>query len=193
MHVLKKTELAAYSVSLALLLALLCVTVLAENQKGIIIRQASGLIVNGAYRIDADIDYHLGEESEKALLHGVSLQIDVELRLKMKRPWLWNKTIEESVISYRLEHYPLSGQYLVTNLTTGNREQFRNLPGALDYMGKISNFPLVAENRLQEDRTYLVQVRARLNRQALPAPLRPLAYLSSRWNVSSPTHEWTLQ
>jgi len=190
----RKSDVFAFSVSLPIILILLlCVPVLADNQKGIIIRHANGLIVNGMYRVDAEIDYHLSEEATQALLHGVSLQMDIEFRVKLKRPWLWNKMIEESVLSFRLEHHPLSGNFLVTNLATGERDQFQNLPGALDNLGKISNFPLITEDKLQPDKNYLVEIRARLNKQALPAPLRPLAYLSSRWHVASPGYKWMMQ
>ncbi|HSR62486.1 MAG TPA: DUF4390 domain-containing protein [Gammaproteobacteria bacterium] len=194
MHVSRKSDVLAVPVSLPIILfMLLCAPVLADNQKGIIIRHANGLIVNGVYRVDAEIDYQLSEEATQALLHGVSLQMDIEFQVKMKRPWLWNKMIKESVLSYRLEHHPLSGNFLVTNLATGERDQFQNLAGALENLGKISNYPLVTEDRLQPDKNYLVEIRARLNKQALPAPLRPLAYLSSRWHVASPGYEWMMQ
>lgn len=194
MHVSRKSDVLAVPVSLPIILfMLLCAPVLADNQKGIIIRHANGLIVNGVYRVDAEIDYQLSEEATQALLHGVSLQMDIEFQVKMKRPWLWNKMIKESVLSYRLEHHPLSGNFLVTNLATGERDQFPNLAGALENLGKISNYPLVTQDRLQPDKNYLVEIRARLNKQALPAPLRPLAYLSSRWHVASPGYEWMMQ
>lgn len=194
MHVSRKSDVLAVPVSLPIILfMLLCAPVLADNQKGIIIRHANGLIVNGVYRVDAEIDYQLSEEATQALLHGVSLQMDIEFQVKMKRPWLWNKMIKESMLSYRLEHHPLSGNFLVTNLATGERDQFQNLAGALENLGKISNYPLVTEDRLQPDKNYLVEIRARLNKQALPAPLRPLAYLSSRWHVASPGYEWMMQ
>ena len=98
-----------------------------------------------------------------------------------------------STISYQLEHHPLSGHYLVTNLNNYQRKHFQNLRGALDYLGKIENLPLFLREDILPDRVYIGRMRARLNIQKLPASLRPLAYLSPKWRMSSQWYKWVIK
>ena len=163
------------------------------DTKGIEIDYINGAMKEDVYSIDAHILYNFSAESREALDHGVALQIDIELRVMKRRQWLWNKTITSKVLSYRLEHHPLSGYYLVTNLIDGSRQQFQSLGGVLNFLGTIKNYPLVARGLLLPDNVYIAQIRARLNIQALPAPLRPLAYVSSKWYLASTWHDWIIQ
>lgn len=164
----------------------------AEN-RGIEIDYAGSTLESNIYLMDARIVYHFSDETRKALDHGVSLQIDIELRVKKHRPWLWDKTVTTTELNFMLEHHPLSGNYLVTNLANGRKRQFQDLTGALDFLGTIKNHPLIPRNLLASDGKYIAQIRAGLNIQALPAPLRPLAYVSSKWQLASPWHDWTIQ
>jgi len=164
-----------------------------SGARGIKIDHAASTLENGVYLTDAHIVYHFSDETRKALEHGVSLQIDIELRVKKHRPLLWDKTIATTQLNYMLEHHPLSGYYLVTNMANGRRRQFQDLAGALDYLGTVREHPLVMRELLDSDGRYSAQIRASLNIQALPAPLRPLAYVSTRWQLASPWHGWVIQ
>ena len=151
-----------------------------------------GRLNDDAYSIDARIQYRFSEESQEALDHGVALQIDINLVAQIHRKWPWNKTIASSTLSYRLEHLPLSNNSLVTNLHDYQRRYFQDLQKALHYLGVIKNFPLLKSGILMPENKYVARIRARLNIQALPAPLRPLAYVSSKWRLISPWYEWII-
>ena len=198
MHVWKKHDAMAFipdrtqltSLILMLLVSLMSV---AGTSPAITIETATGTIYEGIYSINAAISYQLGSEASKALDHGVPLEFDTELQLLKYRPWIWDKLISASTITYRVEHQPLSGQYLVTRLNTGSRHQFQDLAGVLEFMGKIQKFPLVETSQLAGNEGYYVRMRTRLNIEALPAPLRPLAYLSSQWRLASPWQTWKVK
>ncbi|MBI4005141.1 MAG: DUF4390 domain-containing protein [Gammaproteobacteria bacterium] len=168
-------------------------TVLPDNKKGIEIDYLTGVVNGDVYTIDAYILYDFGTEVREALDHGVALQIDTEFRVIQRRQWIWDKTIASKVLSYRLEHHPLSGHYLVTNLIEGSRRQFQRLEAALKFLGTIKDYPLVARELLLPDNIYIALIRARLNIRTLPAPLRPLVYVSSKWRLASPWQEWIIQ
>jgi hypothetical protein len=160
---------------------------------GIKIDSADGEIIENMYNVNANITYQLGIENRNALEHGVPLEFDIEFRIKKYRPWIWDQTLISRTITYRLEHQPLSGDFLVTRLNDGKLKQFQNLEDVLEYIGKIKNFPMIDSAILETGETFYAQVKIHLKIEALPAPLRPLAYLSSEWRLSSPWQTWVIQ
>jgi hypothetical protein len=165
---------------------------MAENP-GINIKYVTGAIDENTYRVNADIDYHFNAEIGKALTHGVALQFDTRFEVKKHRTWFWDKTIRIIMLKYKLQYHPLSGYYLVTNMGNGEHQQFQHLDEATAYLGKLKNYPLVTRNILESgDDQYYGLIDVRLDIQSLPAPLRPLAYLSAQWRLSSQTYAWDI-
>jgi hypothetical protein len=165
----------------------------ANVDNSIEIKHAGGEFVEENYLVSAIFKYHLGKEIQEALDHGIALQIDILLYAKQQRKWIWDTTIKSSTMSFRLEHHPLSGHYQVTNLDNYYRKHFQNLQSALDHIGLIKKYTLLERSKLNPDKIYIARIRARLNIQNLPAPLRLLAYVSSQWSLNCPWHEWIIQ
>lgn len=143
--------------------------------------------------MDADIAFDLSGETIEALNHGIPLEFDIKVRIKKDRDWIWDETILSKKITYRIEFQPLSEQYLVTEINSGETKQFQHLDGVLNYMGEVKNYPLISVDMITPDNRYTAQIKSQLNIQALPAPLRPLAYFSSQWHLSSPWLSRTIQ
>ena len=161
---------------------------------GIAIRYVTGTMIENIYMVNANIDYHFSAETRKALVHGVPLQFDTSITVKKQRHWLWDEIIRAELLKYKLQYYPLSEYYIVTNMHSGERQQFQNLDNATDYLGKLKNYPLIARIALGAavSGEYYGLISVKLDVQSLPAPLRPLAYLSSQWRLSSPTYTWVI-
>lgn len=186
MHVYRKAEMIRIRLLLLLVPFLLLVSFAGISQtSGIHIYSFAGNIDQGTLAVNARIGFELGTETRDALEQGVALEFDVIFRVSKQRQWLWDSVVAEKILTYRVEHQPLSGHYLVTELYNGKRQQFRTLISALEYMGKIESFPLIDTDMLSHRKQYTAQVRAELNIQSLPPPLRPLAYLSSQWHLAS--------
>jgi len=160
---------------------------------GINIESADGVIIENMYSVNANISYQLGNENRNALEHGIPLEFDIEFRIKKHRPWFWDKILISKTITFRLEHQPLSRNFLVTRLNDGDLEQFQKLEDVLEYIGKIRNFPMIDSAILEPDGIFFAQVKIHLKIEALPAPLRPLAYISSEWRLSSPWQTWMIK
>ena len=174
-------------------LLLLPLSAHAELNHGFIVASARLNTVGSKYILNADIQFHFSKEALKALEHGIALQIDIEVQAIQARKWLWDKKIRKIILSQRLEHEPLSGQYLVTDLKTGFRRYFHSFHHTLEFMGTINDFPFLELASLEQDRTYTARVRASLNTESLPVPLRLSAYVSSDWRLSSPWFKWTIK
>ncbi len=135
--------------------------------------------------VDADVAFGLSDEVEEALSNGVPVTVRIEFRIDRPRRWLWDPTIARVRASYRIRLHALSSQYVVTNLDLGTSRSFPNLAAALDALGRVRGFPLLDRTLLPGSGPFELAVRARLDIEALPAPLRPLAYLSRRWRLAS--------
>ena len=93
---------------------------------------------------------------------------------------------------YRLEYHALSGQYLLVNLNSSTRQSYPTLGMATDRIARIRDFPLLDRSLLQTKQLYYGELRIKLDIESLPAPLRPLAYISSDWWLSSEWYRWAL-
>jgi hypothetical protein len=163
------------------------------DTNSISVNNAEGVIIENMYTVNATISYQLGKESRTALEHGIPLEFDIDIRIRKRRLWFWDQTLVIKTVTYRLEHQPLSGDYLVTRLDNGELEQFQNLEDVLKYVGEIRNFPLTDASSLEINGSLYAQIKSHLNIEALPAPLRPLAYISTDWRLSSPWQTWEVK
>ena len=197
MHVCKKyKETTGRSLVLRMLVAFFLMQPLQgmTETQGINIRYVNGTMIDNNYLVNADIAFHFSDEVEKALTHGVPLQFDIGIKVKKHRRWLWDITIGDALLKYKLLYHPLSGYYIVTNLRNGERQQFRNLDNATGYLGILKNYPLITRNVFGFDAgKYYGLINVKLDIQSLPTPLRPLAYLSTQWRLSSPTYVWDIK
>ncbi|HEX6997517.1 MAG TPA: DUF4390 domain-containing protein [Gammaproteobacteria bacterium] len=155
-------------------------------------RSASVELRNGVYFLNARIEYRLSSESRQALESGVPLtiRIDVEL-LHGRRFWFDN---EEAALRqlYQLEYHALSERYLVLNLNSREQVSFPTLFSALNYLGRIDNLPLIDAALLDPDRDYDVRIRAVLDVEQFPGPLRLLAFWRRDWSLASEWYRWPL-
>lgn len=159
---------------------------------GIAVTAASGRVVNDLYTVDADVSYDFGEETLRALRSGVPITIELEVRVDRERPWLWDETIASVRQHYRVEQHALSRQFVVTNLVTGARRSFPGLQSALVGLGEVSGVPVIEAERLRGVR-HRTSVRARLDLEALPAPLQLGAWLSLDWHLHSDWFSFQVQ
>ncbi|MDX1605583.1 MAG: DUF4390 domain-containing protein [Candidatus Competibacterales bacterium] len=146
----------------------------------------------GVYRLDADIRYDLSEPVQDALANSVPLIIEVTLQVRRERDWLWNETIAELTQRYQFQYHALARQYVVTNLNSDAISSFPTREAAMEFMGRLRDFPLIDRSLLESDESYQVRLKVDLAIESLPAPLRPIAYLSSDWWLGSDWYAWPL-
>ncbi len=150
----------------------------------------AGINLQGdSYLLSAEIDYQLSEKAKDALQNGVPLFWSIQIRLLQHRDVLWNKALVEAAIRYRLQYYALLNMYRVRNEDNGEIYSFSTLPAALGLMSAVHDFRVIGKAELAPDKQYLCAVKVNFDREALPLPLRPLAYIDPQWYLSS---DWTL-
>ena len=156
-------------------------------------RIALTLSDQGLILLDAQIDYQLNDTVSEALENGVPLTFETHVQMRHAKAWIWSKDVVDHRLRTVLRYRPLSGLYELRNLQGDEGLAFATRDAALGAMGRIVAMPVIERERLDLDKEYLVRVKVALDIEALPLPMRPLAYLDRDWSVSSDSWEWRLR
>ncbi|AKH21006.1 DUF4390 domain-containing protein [Sedimenticola thiotaurini] len=149
--------------------------------------------VEGVYLMDADIHYQFSDQALEALDSGVPLTLEVHTQLRREGAWIWEADLLDVRLRYRILHQALHGLYQVTDIANGTQQYFATRKAAFTALGRIRDVQLIEAKKLQQGETYRLSLKSSLDIEALPLPLRPLAYLSPAWNLSSEWSLWRLQ
>ena len=189
---IKPITCAASRVLTGCLLLLTLAAVKAESDDAVEVLSAASNVYDGWHVLDASIRFSFDAELFVALEHGVQLNIDVLAEIRRQRKWLWDPVISSHRLGFTLQHHPLTGAYVVTEPVARTRHEFPDAREALQFLGTIRNYHLLNAGLLSQDEAYDGYIMARLNIDALPAPLQPVAYVSRKWRVESPWLKWSL-
>ncbi len=153
------------------------------------VKQAKITLQSNSYVLSADIVYQLSEKAKEALQNGVPLFWNIQVKMLQHRNVLWDKTLVDTAIRYRIQYHALLNMYRVRNEGNGEVYNFSTLSAALDLMSTVRNFRVIEKAELAPEKQYLCAVKVNFDREALPLPLRPIAYIDPQWYLSS---DWTL-
>jgi Domain of unknown function (DUF4390) len=146
--------------------------------------------------INSRLTLALNPATEEALHNGVPLEIVIDLELLRHRWWWTNRLITDITLRRRLSFHALSRQYLVSSLVVKQRaESFGSLDLALAHAGNLSRleFALPSNKQILPGARHLLRLRARLDIEALPTVMRPLAYASPSWRLGTGWTTWPVQ
>jgi hypothetical protein len=164
-----------------------------ERQGYFEVRSARTSVVDGVHELDARLQLVLSTEALDALNNGVPLTIELQIQVIRVRRFYLDAVEAELFVDFELEYRPLSQRYIVRNLNSGEQESFATLFSALNELGRITDLPVVDEALLEDDVPYRIRVRAMLQTQQYPAPLRLLFFWRSEWHLQSEWYEWMLE
>lgn len=153
---------------------------------------ASTRLVDEVYLLDARVAFDFTPEAIEALDNGVPLTVELEIEIYEPRDLLWDSTVAALSRRHRIEYRALADRYLVTDLSTGELSNHAHLGAALAVLGRVRDFPMLDRRLLRVGVRYAARLRARLDVESLPLPLRPVAYLSNAWDMTSAWHDWLL-
>ncbi|MFO7594078.1 MAG: DUF4390 domain-containing protein [Pseudomonadota bacterium] len=174
---------------LALLIAIVPTSVIASE---FFITGIHTKLQDDVYLLDANIDYRLTDVVIEALNNGVPITLQVNIEIHRKRRWWLDAEMASLEQRYRLRYHALSHQYLLQNINSGAFYAFQALDAALVTLGNLKDFPLLDKQLIEENEAYEVLLHAELDIEALPSPLRPLAYITPAWRLDSDWYTWSL-
>jgi len=157
------------------------------------IRSVETSLMDKVYTLSAQVEYNFSEPTIEALENGVPLIVLIDIEVELERKWWFNKEIAELQQGYLLLYHALTEKYIVNNLNSGAQENYDSLRNAVLALSKIEALPILDANLVDADTRYLVRLHTYLDLESLPAPMRPVAYISSQWRLESDWYEWPLQ
>lgn len=156
---------------------------------GVGVKNAEIMLQDDSYVLSADIDYRLSARAKEALQNGVPLYWDIHIKTLQHRDYFWDSTLANAGLRYRIQYHALLNMYRVRNEGDGELYNFSTLSAALDSMATIRDFRVMDKALYVPGKRYAVGIKVTLDRDALPLPLRPVAYTNPQWYLSS---DWTL-
>jgi hypothetical protein len=145
-----------------------------------------------SYLLDARMVISLNTGPSEALANGIPLVFELQIQTLEKHTWFWDIVVAEYKQVRQVQLHALSRTYLVKDLATGAQRSYLKLDDALQAAGFLHNFPVLAYNRVEDGEHYAVRLRGNLDIEALPTPVRLLAYVSSAWDMNSEWYQWPL-
>jgi len=156
------------------------------------VRSATTSLTSGVHLLDSRLQLVLSSEALAALDSGVPLTIELQMQVIRVRRLYMDALEAELAVRFELEYRPLSQRYIVRNINSGDQDSFATLYSALNNLGRVSDLPVIDDALLEPDKSYRVRVRAMLQTQQYPAPLRLLFFWRSQWQLQSEWFEWML-
>ncbi len=160
---------------------------------GFVIERADLVGRQDGYVLNADIDYKFSQDVIDALTQGVPLTLNVIVELHHRREFLWDHRVSHTRLRYRIRYRALAELFQVVNLMTGVKRNFASLQAAVDALGHVRGVFFPKAGEVEEGEKYDLSMKAQLDLEALPLPLRPVAYLTQQWHLSSSWYRWPLQ
>lgn len=160
--------------------------------EGFRVESAKTRLEGETYVLDARIDYGFSDLALEALGNGVPLTIEVHVQVRPKDAWIWDDNLLDERLRYAIRYKPLSERFLVSQLPGDGGRGFVTRDAAIAALGEIK-LPLVDAARLEPKTAYKVHLKAELDIEELPLPLRPMAYLSPAWKLSTGWTKWPLE
>lgn len=177
--------------SLALMAPEFAVSAPASGEPGFRVRSADIRLQHGVYFLDAKIVFAFSTEAIEAMDNGVTLTVLVDVEVFRQRP-LWDRKIFSRQSRFHVGVHALSKKYVIKNPDSGETHTYRSVEEMATALGAIEGMPLFEASGLESAKEYTARVRARLDIEALPSPLRPLAYVSQAWRMASDWYELPL-
>ncbi len=197
MHCCKSTDSGIRRIAMrAWILGVLLLCSMNASAEGIVFKVVSLGEDNGAILLDLLEDYHLTDTMLEALENGVPLTFNTHIDIEAEDKPLWalfQGSLVEKVITRQLRYHPLSEEFEVRDLTFNTHRRFATREAALLALGEFREIKVVNARRLSKGAYYQVRIQAEHDIGALPLPLRPRAYLSPSWHLSSKVYEWRLR
>lgn len=160
------------------------------------VKSVQSTLDNRVLHVNARFELPVNPRIEEALSKGIPIDVVIDVGMAKYRWWWWNRVVTDRILRRRIQFHALSRQYLVSGLLENDAsESFGSLGQALVYAGTLDQYRIVitAKKEIEADARYLLVLRARLDIEALPMLMRPLAYATPSWRRSTGWTEWPIE
>lgn len=137
--------------------------------------------------IASSIDFEPSPAMREALEHGVDVQLDVVVRIS-RRYGPIARELERRAQAFRIHYLPLTEQWQLVE--ADGAQTYPRLWLLLRELARRRQFETGLERSAIGEHPLQVQVRAEINREALPPPMHLPTLFSNQWRFSAQWHSW---
>ncbi len=187
---MRNTSLGMLLLAVALLLAV------RADAANFTVKNARAVLDQRTLQVDARFELPINPRIEEALSKGIPIDVAIDVHMVKHRWWWRNRPVTDHALHRRIQFHALSRQYLVSGLRANDpSESFGSLNQALTHAGTLDEFTIVLtpKKEIEPGARYLLLLRARLDIEALPMLMRPLAYATPSWRLNTGWTEWPIQ
>ena len=156
------------------------------------VKRATLRAVDEGYVVDAHIRTSFSNEDLEAMRHGVALTVLVEIEILRERDGWWDEAVSTRQLRYRVNTNALTDRYQIVDPDGFGTRSYQSLDEMTNALGRLNAIPVLERGGLLVDQRYRARMRAQLDIEALPSPLRPIAYLKRIWHPSNGWFEWRI-
>lgn len=153
------------------------------------IKTASVEQLDDWYVLNADLDHGLSPIAKEAIQSGIPLTWCLKIQFKQIR-YFHDKTLAKINTCYKIRYHALLNSYSVTELSNNKQKKYPSLTEALDSVSRIRELKIIPIAALKKEKVYQIAIKLKFDKESLPSPLRPVAYLNSEWDLSSDWFIW---
>lgn len=154
------------------------------------IKRAELVPSNKMWVLNADIEYLFNHKIMEALIHGIPLTIAVTFHMEKKRSYWLDSTVSDLSKRFFIRYHPLTGFFQLSSEEEHVPHQFAGLSALLDTLGEIRGWKVFSIEQMRKRARYTAELSTSLEIEALPLPLRVLAYTSMEWRLCSSPFTW---
>lgn len=142
-----------------------------------------------ALEIEAGVAFAPTERMREALESGVDLELEIVTRVsrRLGPVAILNEQRRHPIV---LRFLPLTEQWQLE--IDGGQMNFPRLWLLLDALEQVRSYPTGLDREQAGDRAWQIQVRTRLNREALPSPMHLPSLISPEWRLTGRWHTWQI-
>lgn len=160
-----------------------------EDARGLALLQPEPRWANGSLEIETALSVDLGPAAIEALEHGVPLTLVITTRTARGPLWFVPRP-EIHRHALEIRYLPLSRHWHLHDKTTGDEISFPRLWMLTESLAEPRRIATGLSREALDGRSWKVQIRAELDLNALPSPMRLPARFSPQWRLSSSRHTW---
>ncbi len=153
-------------------------------------RFADLLITNNAGQISvyARVTDCFTPDMEAAILAGVPTTFTFFFDLYQERSYWWDKKITRRVLKQTLKYDNVKKIFFLTSTNSREAATFQNLESAKRAIADLNGVAVFPVNGLQNDQSYYLKVKAKLDEFRLPLHMENLLFFVSAWDFETDWH-----
>ena len=144
--------------------------------------------------VDSQFSLSLNDVVIDAIHNGIPVTLSTTIELFRPRKFWLDKQLANWQFDYTLRYHSLTSTYLLDSPFLSAAKSYSKLEDALQEIAKFHFDSEIIEQTLPASTEgYYLQLQISLNIDALPAPLRVVAFASPPWRLKSEPYEWAAE